>query len=117
MDIQHTGRNFELTDAIRSYAEDKLTKACSQLERFSAAHMHITYEHEGHGKHGNNRVIHVVVSVPHSEVLTVREVNDDLYAAIDLAAKHLERQVVRYRNKHNAHERARGSRPPDVRED
>lgn len=107
MEFQHTGRDFELTDAIRAYAEDKLGKACVQIERYGATTLHVTYEREGHAHHGLNQVVHAVLFVPNHEPLTVRDQEPDLYAAIDRAAKQLERQVHRYCQKHQGAERAR----------
>jgi len=99
MQIQHTAKDFELTDAIRSHAEEKLAKACAQVVRDSALRVHVTYETVGHHHHGDNRGIHVVVYLPGGEPLQATEVAGDLYAAIDRAAKDIERQVRRQRDR------------------
>lgn len=106
MDIQHTAKDFELTAAIREYAEEKLRKACTQLEAFQGVHMHVTYETVGHANHGENRGLHVVCFVPKGEPLKAEEVDESLYAAIDAASKDIERQVNRYREKHSDRRRA-----------
>jgi putative sigma-54 modulation protein len=103
MDIQHTAKDFDLTDAIRAHAETKLQKACSQLSGVQGVRMHVTYEKVGHGNHGDNRGVSVVLFVPRGEPLKAYEATDDLYATIDLAAKDLERQVQRYRERHGSH--------------
>lgn len=103
MDIQHTAKDFDLTDAIRDHAEEKLTKACSQIENLPAVRVHVTYRTVGHGQHGDNRGIHVLVFVPHGEPLQAEEASDNLYGAIDQAAKDVERQVKRYRDKMASH--------------
>ncbi len=103
MEIQHTCKDFELTDSIRTYSEDKMRKACAQLEGFQGIRMHLTYETVGHASHGDNQGVNVVLFVPNSEPLKATEATDDLYATIDLAAKDIERQVKRYRDKHTSH--------------
>ncbi len=103
MDIQHTAKDFDLTDAIRNHAEDKLRKACHQLDAVQGVRMHVTYETIGHGNHGDNRGVGVVLFVPHGEPLKAFEATDDLYATIDLAAKDIERQVRRYRERQLSH--------------
>lgn len=107
MDIQHTGKDFEITDAIRVYAEDKLGKATSTLTDTGSVRMHVTYEKDGHSTHGDNQTVHVVVFVPNHEPLQVNERAETLYAAIDVASESLERQVVRYRDRTVSQKRAR----------
>ncbi len=103
MDIQHTAKDFDLTDAIRGHAETKLKKACTLLSGVQGVRMHVTYESVGHGSHGDNRGVSVVLFVPKGEPLKAYEATDDLYATIDLAAKDIERQVHRYRERHGSH--------------
>lgn len=107
MDIQHTCKNFELTEAIRTYAEDKLGKATSLLSDTAGVRMHVTYEKEGHSIHGENQTVHVSVTVPSHDPLLVNEAASTLYAAIDTASEALERQVSRYRDKKYAAKRSR----------
>lgn len=103
MDIQHTAKDFDLTDAIRTHAEDKMRKACHQLSGEQGVRMHVTYETIGHGQHGDNRGVSVVLFVPRGEPLKAYEATDNLYATIDLAAKDIERQVHKYKDRHGSH--------------
>jgi len=103
MDIQHTTKGFELTDSIREHAEAKMRKGCSQVANLPGVHMHITYEIVGHQLHGDNRGVSVVMFVPNGEPLKATEVGEDLYGAMDRAAKDIERQVRKYREKHTSH--------------
>lgn len=100
MDIQHTAKDFELTDAIRSYAEEKFRKACSQLDGFQDVNLHVTYQVVGHSNHGDNQGVIAVCFVPNAEPLKAEEVTSNLYATIDAAAKDIERQVRRYRERY-----------------
>jgi len=99
MEIQHTAKDFDLTDAIRDHAEEKMGKACAQLDGVAACRMHLTYSTEGHAKHGGNQHVHVLLNVPHGKPLQADEIADDLYKAIDAAAKDIERQVHKYRDR------------------
>jgi len=99
MNIQHTAKGFELTDAIRDHAEEKMGKACAQLSGVAACRLHLTYHTVGHSKHGENQGVHVLLNVPHGEPLQAEETAEDLYAAIDAAAKDIERQVHKYRDR------------------
>lgn len=100
MEIQHTAKDFDLTDTIRTYAEEKFRKACSQLSGFQGIRLHLTYETVGHSNHGDNQAITAVCFVPNAEPLKAEEATSDLYATIDAAAKDVERQVRKYREKH-----------------
>ncbi|MFK7987889.1 MAG: ribosome-associated translation inhibitor RaiA [Sandaracinaceae bacterium] len=105
MEIQHTAKDFELTDAIRTYAEEKFGKACTQLDGFQGVRLHLTYETVGHANHGDTQGLTALCFVPSAEPLKAEEVTDNLYASIDVAAKDIERQVRKYRDKHQAQAR------------
>ena len=108
MDFQHTAKDFDLTDAIRAYAEEKFGKACLQLEGFSGIRLHLTYETIGHASHGDNQGLSALLFVPNSEPLKAAEATSDLYATIDAAAKDIERQVRKYRDKHIDRQHSKG---------
>lgn len=105
MEIQHTGKDFDLTEPIKSYAEEKFRKACTPLEGFQGVHLHLTYHEIGHSNHGDTQGVTAVCFVPNSEPLKAEEATDNLYATIDLAAKDIERQVKKYREKHQSLQR------------
>ena len=52
-------------------------------------------------------LIGAVLFLPRHEPLSVSETRESLYTSIDLAAKELERQVRRYREKMQGKQRAR----------
>jgi putative sigma-54 modulation protein len=108
MEIQHTGKDFDLTDAIRTYAEDKFRKACTQLDGFQDVNLHLTYQVIGHSNHGDNQGVTAVCFVPNAEPLKAEEVTSNLYATIDAAAKDIERQVRKYRDKVQEQQRRGG---------
>ena len=91
MNIKVTGKNIEITDAIRQYVEDK----ADRLEKFENA----------------NSELNVVCSVEREEQIVelqlshngdftkIEERNNDLYASIDLALDRLERQIRKDKEK------------------
>ncbi len=93
MNIKITGRNIEVTDAIKDYVEKRLER----LEKFE----------------GNNTDVNVVCSVEREEQIVemqinyngdfirIEERNPDLYASIDLAIDKVERQMRKGKEKKN----------------
>lgn len=91
MNIKVTGKNIEITDAIRQYVEDK----ADRLQKFENA----------------NTELNVVCSIEREEQIVelqlshngdftkIEERNNDLYASIDLAMDRLERQMRKEKEK------------------
>ncbi len=105
------GRNLEVTDAMRTYAEDKLEK----LERFSDqivdARVVMSYNE---GDNGGPAKVEVQVNVPNG-MIRAEERGQDTYAAVDLVVDKLERQLKRFKGRFIA--RRNEEKPtPDVPE-
>lgn len=93
MNIKITGRNIDVTDAIKDYVEKRLER----LEKFE----------------GNNTDVNVVCSVEREDQIVemqvshegdfirIEEKNPDLYASIDLAIDKVERQMRKGKEKRN----------------
>jgi len=91
MNIKVTGKNIEITKAIRDYVNEK----ADRLEKFE----------------GSNTELNVVCKVEreeqivemqlshNGEFIKIEEKNDDLYASIDLALDRLERQMRKSKEK------------------
>lgn len=100
MSMNMTGRNIELTDAIKSHIEEKV----------GAAHQHasditqidVECDRNTHHNKGED-IFHVriTVAVP-GTVVNAEESQGDLYAAIDIAAKELIRQLEKRKSKAEA---------------
>lgn len=106
---QFTGRNIEITDAMRSYAEEKLTR----LNRFSdqIVDAKVVMSYGGNGNDGPARV-EVQLNVPNG-IIRAEERGVDTYAAIDLVVDKLERQLKRFKGRFIA---KRTEEPPAVEE-
>lgn len=95
------GRNLEMTEALRAYAEEKVQRLTRYLESIVSATVVLSVEKHRH-------IAEVTLRV---RDLTIRaeESTDDLYSSIDLVLEKLERQILRYKERIMAHE-SRGGR-------
>jgi putative sigma-54 modulation protein len=95
MQLSVKGRNLEVTDALRTYAEEKVQRMGRYLEGIGSGHVVLSVE-----KH--RQIAEVTLRV---RDLTVRaeESTDDMYSSIDLVAEKLERQILRHKERIVAH--------------
>jgi len=105
MQLSVTARNLEITPALRSYAEEKLTRLTKYLEHIVTGHVVLSVN-----KHRQTAEVTLRV-----RDLTIRaeEESDDLYSSIDLVVEKLERQILRYKERimtHGARNTLRGNR-------
>jgi putative sigma-54 modulation protein len=102
MQLSVKGRNLEITPAIRTYAEEKLSRLTRYLENIVTMHVVLSV-----AKH--RQIAEVTL---HVRDLTIRgEVeSDDLYSSIDLVVEKLERQILRYKERIMAHAARGGNR-------
>ncbi len=104
-----TGKNVEITDAIKSYVKEKLGKVA--------------------GHHGQIQSIETLLSVIKNpsvadshvaevscqisgDIIRVEEKAESMYASIDLVADKLERQVIKYKEKHQKQSGGQSIRTP-----
>lgn len=112
MQFQVKGRNIDVTEALRSYAEEKLLKLGRNLN--SASTMELEFFVEKNPSIADNQVAEATIFTK-GPVLRAKGASGDMYASIDLVHDKLSRQVKKYRSKlvsHDAH--VRGSLPPDI---
>jgi putative sigma-54 modulation protein len=95
MSIHFTSRNFEATDALRSYTEEKLNKLEKHFEVIMSIHVSFDIEKL-------NKVAEATIHVNKGE-LHVRVESDDMYAAVDELADKLHRQLVKHKEKTHKH--------------
>lgn len=91
MNIQITVRNVELTDAIRSYVEKKVSKVKKYFEQVIEIHVVLDVQKNVH-------IAEILVNAK-GVFLKGIEKSEDLYASIDLAMDKIERQLVKYKEK------------------
>lgn len=91
MKLTFTGKNIEVTDALKDITEKKL----SRLDKFFQEDVegNVVYSVER-----NWKVLEITINLP-GTILRVEEASDDMYAAIDKAVDVLERQIRKYKTK------------------
>ena len=92
MQFQVKGRNLEISDALRSYAEEKLGKLERQL---TDPRVELELAVERNPSIAENHVAEATIWT-NGPVLRAREASSDMRASIDQLVEKLERQVNRY---------------------
>ena len=110
MQLQVKGRNLDVTDAIRSYAEQKLAKLDRQL---NDPRVELELALERNPSIAANHVAEATIWT-RGPVLRAREASSDMRASIDQLVEKLERQVTRYRHQGKTRRRkARANGPAE----
>lgn len=98
MQIATTFRHMEPSDALKSYAEEKLERIKKYIDEPIVAQVYLTVE----------KIRHIVeISINAKGVTTkASEATNDMYAAIDAVIDKIERQLRRYKERLKAHKPA-----------
>jgi putative sigma-54 modulation protein len=94
--LQVKGRNLDVTDSIRSYAEQKLKKLDKQLN--DATEIELELAVEKNPSIAANQIAEATVWTK-GPTLRAREASEDMRASIDQLTEKLVRQVRHYRDK------------------
>ena len=96
MRLRVKGKNVEVTESIRSYAEEKLRKLERHLNDPTRVELELAVE-----RNPSISASHVAEATIFTKgpTLRAREASPDMKASIDQLADKLERQVKRYREK------------------
>ena len=112
MRLQVKGRNLDVTDSIRSYAEQKLKKLDKQLN--DATEIELELAVEKNPSIAANQIAEATVWTK-GPTLRAREASEDMRASIDQLTEKLVRQVRHYRDKREA-SAARAATFPSTKE-
>ena len=96
MRLQVKGKNLEVSDSIRSYAEEKLQKLDRQLHELTQVELELTVERNP--SIAANQIAEATIWTK-GPVLRAREASGDMRASIDQLTEKLLRQVRHYRDK------------------
>jgi putative sigma-54 modulation protein len=91
MNLNVSGHHLEITPAIRDYVRSKIERVTRHFDHVIDAHVILTVDKL---RQKAECTLHVAGKDLHCECE-----QDDLYAAIDLLADKLDRQVLRYKDK------------------
>lgn len=94
-DIQITGRHVAVTDAMRDYAIEKISKIERFMNRIIDVNVIMDVQKTQHR-------IEIVMKVGNLRISSQASTND-MYASIDKAVHKLEAQILRYKGKVNEH--------------
>jgi len=99
MKIQITGRHLEITSALRSHVEEKLSKLDHHFDNILDLQVVLHVEKDSHFAEAK-------LSVPGDEIVAKAE-GENMYMAIDMLRDKLDRQVVKHKQKLKSHHRSR----------
>lgn len=91
MNLTYTGKNMDLTDALRDVTEKKMAKLDKYFQKDIEGT--VTFSSEK-----NRKIIEVTINLP-GTIIRAEESSDDMYASIDKAVDVLERQVRKHKTK------------------
>ncbi|MBM7714207.1 ribosome-associated translation inhibitor RaiA [Siminovitchia sp. FSL H7-0308] len=101
---QIRGENIQVTEAIRDHVEKKVGKLERYFIETPEANVHVNLKVNADKK----SKVEITIPLPQL-VLRAEEVNDDMYAAIDLIVDKLERQIRKHKTKVNRKFREKGN--------
>jgi len=91
MNLSVSGHHLEVTPALRSYVQAKIARVTRHFDHVIDAHVILTADKL-------KQKAEVTLHVPGKELHCASE-EGDLYAAIDVLADKLDRQVLKYKDK------------------
>ncbi len=100
MEVIVKGRNINVTDTLREYAVEKMTKMTKYLDQIMQ--IEIEFIVEKNPSIADAKTVEATVFTK-GPVIRAKESSSDMYASIDLVVDKLERQVKRYKGKLKSH--------------
>lgn len=92
-----SGRNVDVTDAMRDYVEEKLSRLDRYNDQITDAKVTLTVRDVRDSTRRNR--VEVQLNVPHG-IIRAEEHHADMYAAIDKASDILERQLGKFKTRY-----------------
>lgn len=96
MDLVVKGKNIDVTDSLRDYAQKKLGRITKNME--GVIETRIEFSVIKNKSVPDNQVVEVTM-VANGTVIRGEESTDNMYASIDLVSDKIERQLRKYREK------------------
>ena len=95
MNITYTGHGVSVTPALKEFATQKLDKLHRHSEKISNIHVTFDVQHI-------DQIAEASIIVKGSE-LHAKASSEDMYSAIDSLIGKLDKQLIKYKEKHTAH--------------
>lgn len=100
MNISLTGRHLELTDAIKAH----MTTSIETLNKFNLEIISVNVVASTHTKKGKEHsVVEFVINLAHKNSIIIKQSDDDLYTAIDIAISRAQKAMCRMHDKESDH--------------
>ena len=104
MRVEFTGRQYEITPAVRTQVEHGLSKLEKILGTTFDTHVILATEKHRH-------IAEITITVRNHPIVGIAE-TADMTAAVGLALDHIEKQAVKYKGRMRAKKRARSAPTP-----
>ncbi|MHC8440740.1 MAG: ribosome hibernation-promoting factor, HPF/YfiA family [Candidatus Eutrophobiaceae bacterium] len=95
MHLNITGHHIEVTEALKTFVEEKISKLAKHSDNISNVHVILTVE-KGFQK------AEATLHIDHHD-LFAEDQQDDMYKAVDNLIAKLKRQILKHRQKMNSH--------------
>ncbi len=105
MEIVVRGRNVSVTERVQEYVEKKIGKLERYLPIIDEARMELSQEETRSAQH---RMTAQLTVRSRGKVLRAEERDQDLFAAIDLVAEKMQRQITRFKDRLYSRGQVRG---------
>ena len=100
MNISLTGRQLELTDAIKAH----MTTSIQTLSKYNMDIISVNVVASTQTKKGKEHsVVEFVINLAHKNSIVIKQNDDDLYAAIDLAIARAQKAMRRMHDRDTSH--------------
>ncbi|BCN92788.1 ribosomal subunit interface protein [Thiomicrorhabdus immobilis] len=100
MQINITGHHIDVTDALRAYVTEKLSKLSRHFDHVTNVHVILTVEKQ-------SQKAEATVHVSGTDLFAQHD-TEDMYASIDGLVDKLDRQIVKHKEKISDHNRKSG---------
>jgi len=101
MQINVTGQHVEITNSLKEYATEKVGKVEKHFDHVTETHVVLLVEK-------NRQLAEATVHATGTTIHANAE-GEDMYAAIDLLADKLDRQIIKHKEKITNHHRSHGA--------
>jgi putative sigma-54 modulation protein len=101
MNLHLTGHHLEITPALREYLESKLVKISNHFDHVIDIKVTLTVEKL-------QQKVEATLHVPGNDIHAEAS-DENMYAAIDLIASKLDRQILKHKEKHGDHHKNNGA--------
>lgn len=95
MQINISGHQLEVTDALRNYLDEKFVRLERHFDKITSAQVIMSVEKL-------NQKVDATLRLAGGDVVASAE-NTDMYAAIDALVDKLDRQLIKFKEKHLKH--------------